>query len=904
MLRRARSFPLLLASLAPLVVACSGGGATTGTGGGTTASSSASSGTGGQPDVGTVDDIMATLPQSCAFACEACAEPEAPFSCPTLAPWNMLPHDEACGAWDGTYPAVTPGKCTASVPTNEASRPAGALPQGGLVLPDGHRIRPAGRDFVFDEPDLEGGFPMSVTPIPGTRFALVSDGGIRDNALRLIDTDALASGGPPVSGYVPFPQPSALFYGMAWLPPGTALASGGGDGMVYGFAIDTQKGTIARDVTADILVGQGDDGTYYVGPIATTGDAQKLLVAPSAHAADLRIFSLAAADHGAQLATIPVGSRAVFDLKLDPFDPGGALFYATDQAGNRLLEIDAAGGNVKRQLDLAKNPAQLVFLDGTYLAVASSDGDELALVDRAAFTVVARVPVFEKDAPHGFSPSALAYDAKQKRIYSTLAGVNAVEVYDVVGGTPPQIVPAGRLPTAWWPTGVMARDDGSLVVVTGKGHGTGTDDKQYPWSQGPITNRMRGSVQHVPTAALDDLATQTATADEGHKLGELDGRPVITCPEGANDFPVPADNTSGPSKQIKRVILVVRENKTYDAVFGDRPDLGNGDPNLIMAGDKDVQAKIWQNARLIAEQFTNFDNFYTDAEQSIQGHTWTVYGRTTDYMERTWLSIWGRATRSVATPTTPVDTPAEGGVYQWLTDNMVSMENMGEIVGGSPLDTQYPGLVYAQSLPDTNKSCYIGGRIRLRCDLASFTYAVQSNDHTYGGDEGKAAPEVMIAVNDEASGLLLDALSHSPMWKDTLLIITEDDPQDGGDHIDLHRSLLIMASPWIKRGYVSHGHYDMASVYKLVAHIFGIPYHNDMIRNAMAPFDAFTSTPDYTPFTYLPRKVAAPCNKDGKHAKRALAWDFDDLDDQPGLSQQIMEMMREPKEARGVRVIK
>src|SRR5262249_12290762 len=161
------------------------------------------------------------------------------------------------------------------------------------------------------------------------------------------------------------------------------------------------------------------------------------------------------------------------------------------------------------------------------------------------------------------------------RLYATLAGVNAIEVYDVVPnapGTPPTIVPAGRVPTAWWPTGVMARDDGSLVVITGKGRGTGTDGKSYSWTQGAITRLLHGSVQHVPTAALADLATQTAIVDEGHQLAVLDGHSVVQCPNGApNDFPIPSDNQSGPSAQIKRVIVVVRENKTFDAVFGDMP---------------------------------------------------------------------------------------------------------------------------------------------------------------------------------------------------------------------------------------------------------------------------------------------------------------------------------------------
>jgi hypothetical protein len=451
----------------------------------------------------------------------------------------------------------------------------------------------------------------------------------------------------------------------------------------------------------------------------------------------------------------------------------------------------------------------------------------------------------------------------------------------------------------------MVHSDGSLVITNGKGHGTGTDGKPYPWGEGSITSRMRGSVQHVPAALLADLDPLTATVEEGRRLGEIDGHPTITCPAGESDFPIPKDNQSGPSAAIKHVILVIRENKTFDAIFGDRADLGDGDPKLIMAGDPVLQEKIWANARAIAKSFTNFDNFYTDAEQSIQGHTWTVYGRTTDYMERAWLSIWGRGTRSVATPTLPIAMPEEGGIFEWLSDQAIAFDNMGEIVGNAALDAKYPGFLYAQNRPDVDKSCYMSGRIRLLCDLKPFTYALQTNDHTYGGKAGAAAPEVMIAVNDEAAGMLLDALSHSPAWKDSLLIFTEDDPQDGGDHVDLHRSILVMASPWVRRGYVSHGHYDMASVYKLVAHIFGIPYNNEMIRNAGLPLDAFTSTPDYTPYFYIPRTVKAPCNEASrKEAKEAEAWDFDDVDDQPGLSQQIMKMMKDSPSDRGVRAVR
>jgi hypothetical protein len=853
----------------------------------------------------TVDDVMDDLPQSCAFECGGCAEPVTAFDCPTIKAWDKVPHDAACGAWDGTYPAPTAGQCTAAEPSGEAARKAGPF-AGGVVLPDGHRIQPAGRNVVFAEKDLVGGFPMSVMPLAGTHFALVSDGGIIDNALRLVDIDALAGTGAPVAAYVPFPRPTSLFYGMAFLPPGKVLASGGGDGKVYAFDVDTAKGTLARAASRDVDLGKGvDDSPYFAGAIATTADGTRLLVGPSDHADSVLVISLADADYGKTIATLALpGTRAVFDIRLDPFDPTGTLFYATDQSQSRLLEIDGAKGTLKRSFPLDKNPSQILFLDATYLVVAETDSDVLAVVNRVTGMVEARVPVFEKDAPHGFSPSGMSYDPATKRLYAVLAGVNAVEAYDVGPGAPPTITPVGRIPTAWWPTGVMTHTDGSLVVITGKGVGTGTDGKQYTWGEGSITDHLHGSIQHIPAALLGDLAASTKVVEATRRLDELAGGPQITCPKGTFDFPIPPDNQSGPSAQIKHVILVVRENKTYDAVFGDRADLGDGDPKLIMASDVATQEAIWKNARGIARGFTNFDNFYTDAEQSIQGHTWTVYGRTTDFMERTWLDIWGRSTRSITTPTSVVDGPEEGGVFTWFADAGIPMDNMGEIIGGGTPDGDYPGLLYAQNRPDIDKSCYMGGRVRLRCDLKPFTYALQTNDHTYGGQGGAAAPEVMIAVNDEAIGILLDALSHSPTWKDSLLIVTEDDPQDGGDHVDLHRSLLFMASPWIKRGYVSHGHYDMASVYRLVAQIFGMPYHNEMMRHAAAPLDAFTSTPDYTPYTYAPRTITAPCNAvESPYSRQAESWDFEDLDDQPGLSAQIMEMMKKSPADRGVKVL-
>jgi hypothetical protein len=152
----------------------------------------------------------------------------------------------------------------------------------------------------------------------------------------------------------------------------------------------------------------------------------------------------------------------------------------------------------------------------------------------------------------------------------------------------------------------------------------------------------------------------------------------------------------------------------------------------------------------------------------------------------------------------------------------------------------------------------------------------------------------MCAVNDEATGMFVDALSHSPLWASSLIVITEDDPQQGGDHVDYHRTPLVLVSPWVKRGYVSSALIDVASVHKLFAHILGLPYSNLVAKSAGLPLDMFTSTPDFTPYTYQPRVWPLECGALASKAERAIteSWDFSEIDAQPGLGDQVVRWMR------------
>jgi len=195
---------------------------------------------------------------------------------------------------------------------------------------------------------------------------------------------------------------------------------------------------------------------------------------------------------------------------------------------------------------------------------------------------------------------------------------------------------------------------------------------------------------------------------------------------------------------------------------------------------------------------------------------------------------------------------------------------------------------------DLPKACHTAARLRVACDIGSFVYMTLPNDHTVGVKSSSPTPETMCAVNDEATGMLVDAVAHSPFWASSLVVITEDDPQQGGDHIDYHRTPLVVVSPWVKRGYVSKTHIDVASLHKLFAHVYGIPYPNAIVAGAALPLDLFSSKPDFTPFERTPRVWPLSCGEEATLAEQSLqaSWDFAEVDEQPGLEAQVWRWMR------------
>jgi hypothetical protein len=235
----------------------------------------------------------------------------------------------------------------------------------------------------------------------------------------------------------------------------------------------------------------------------------------------------------------------------------------------------------------------------------------------------------------------------------------------------------------------------------------------------------------------------------------------------------------------------------------------------------------------------------------------------------------------------------------------VHTENWGETVSDMPsqlVGTRYPGLFFNMNVQDMQKALAFGDWVQgtnnahtnpaLMCQLATFTYILLPNDHTMGASPGALTPQSFIEDNDEATGFLVDAVSHSPFWPDTLIVVIEDDPGDVGDHVDNHRSVMLAISPWARHGYTTHVHYDESSIHHTIELILGVPPHNEAVANAAPLYDLFTGTPDFTPFRYTPRTECETHNPMmGAFGQSASQMDFGQPDNAPGLGAMVWQML-------------
>lgn len=730
-------------------------------------------------------------------------------------------------------------------PPEEAQLLPGENPNGPRLTIGGRRITPAGPNTIVP------GFPTDVLVHADEGVAYVASTSTDDRRLLVMDLQT-----HEVLQDVDRDQ---AFFGLALdAERGLLYASAGHVGGVDVFVIQA-GGTLMLDRRIDT-------GGYPAG-LAIAGDRLWAGLFDAAEVVEVDLTT------DAVLRRLPT-SEAVWDLL---HLPDRDELYTSSLVGASLSVIDLSVDAPAVEIPVPTSPAGMARGPDGRVLVAVSGANVVAAIDPETRTVPAWAVVAEDDlvdadgAPLGNSNvNALVLDPQTDRLYVSRGADNAVSVLDARS-----LERLGALPTAWYPTGVAWSPD-RLVVVEGKGGGAGPNLGQSAKSA------MKGSVTFVDLAALD-LAAATAQVQANFKQAQ-----TAFAFECESTFPIPT--RPGERSPIEHVVLIVKENKTFDCVLGDLGDpRARADASLVRYGEE-----ITPNTHALARQFALSDNFYTEVQNSDAGHILLTSGHLTEFAERVWIEKV-RSGQFQGFQIGDPATPDQGNVFTHLMDNDISIRVFGEIVGmfiaaadgRTPVafsDASYPGgPYYNTSVKDELKARHVIGKIEAG-ELAQFTFLLLPTDHTEGTRPGSPTPESMVADNDYAVGLVIEALSKSPFWPKTAVFILQDDTQSCEDHIDAHRSILMVASPYARRGHISHVHASMVSVLATIMRILGAPPMGRTDAATGLLWDMFTDAPDLTPYAAIPRRVPEALNPDdAPGSKKSARMRFHSPDRNPEL---------------------
>jgi hypothetical protein len=408
-----------------------------------------------------------------------------------------------------------------------------------------------------------------------------------------------------------------------------------------------------------------------------------------------------------------------------------------------------------------------------------------------------------------------------------------------------------------------------LLVANGKGNGSLANPKgPNPTLRGRearhrqyIGGLLPGSLSFIDVPGEAELNEHTRQAYLCSPL-----RPDLLPVGRESGNPIPAK--VGEPSPIQYCIYIIKENRTYDQVLGDMPE-GNGEPSLCLFPEK-----VTPNIHSIAREFVLLDNFYVESEVSADGHAWSMGAYATDFVEKSWPPAYGgHADYGYKSEgNDPVADPDEGYLWDRAHEAGITYRSYGEWVSGGGPDCD--GTPKAAALKGHINPCYTSYNLNVSDldradvflkDLKEFESRGEfprlailrlPNDHTAGTAEGKLTPLAYVAQNDLALGRILEGLSQSPFWKEMAVFVVEDDAQNGPDHVDAHRTVALLAGPFVKRGYVDHTMYSTASMLRSMELILGLRPMSQFDAAARPLYASFSSTPDYSPYTHKPARVS------------------------------------------------
>lgn len=580
-----------------------------------------------------------------------------------------------------------------------------------------------------------------------------------------------------------------------------------------------------------------------------------------------------------------------------PHAPEAMSLYTVDLATNKVLNKLKTGHQIGQMVDDAEvvggASPNSIAVGSKYAYVTNATNDNISVIDYNQHKIVGHISIkVDKkiDAYRGLLPFGIALSKDEKTAYVALLGFNAIAVVNVEKRTT-----TGLIPTGWGPARVvLSNDEKELYVISCRGFGAGPNGGNgfiKPIQGTYVGDIQLGTFQKIPMPGKEALAAHT------RQVLNNTFKSVTLTDDGKNPLPLLPGIRKSP---IQHIVYITKENRTYDEVMGQMKS-GKGDSTLARFGigvniydrkDTVLNADVMPNHTKAANEFAYSDNFYCDSDASIHGHHWMVGVIPNEWVEtnssvnktaRLFSKAPGRRFPGSTGSMDPEDYAEKGGLWEALERHNISFYNFGEanetahvreewkdtLTGAAhgvmvPMQralfsrTSHNYAGYNTNIPDQFRMEQFESEFSKKWltgkeKMPQLITMQVPNDHGAGPrlEDGYPYPHSYMADNDLAVGRILHFLSRTPYWKDMLVIITEDDPQGGVDHIDAHRSVLMMAGPYVKRGYVSHTHANFGSILKVIYNILGVRYVNQYDVTASLLQDFFTNKPDVTPYSFI-----------------------------------------------------
>jgi YVTN family beta-propeller protein len=752
----------------------------------------------------------------------------------------------------------------------------GPAPTGGHIVSTYQALHPAGQSLEFT------GRPVDLVLSPDGRTLYVKD----NRGLLIIDVATWT-----LRQELKFAAGAGSTHGIVVTRDGARVFVTTAQNMLW--EAKFEKADTLSWGRKIALPGPGGSGNSQPGGLALSGDEKRAYVCLSRNNS-LGIVDL---ESGMLTKEVPVGV-APFDVALKA--DGKTAFVSNwggrhPKAGEKTAKssgtdtlVDdrtvAASGTVSVvDLDLGQETVQIatglhpsdleVSADQATLYVANANSDTVSVIDTTSLRVVESVLVRpDPSLPFGSAPNALALGKDGKTLFVANGGNNSVAVVALTAK--PKL--EGFIPTAWYP-GAVISDGNFLFVANVKGLGSRQPGEE---KQGWNSRRYLGTVNKVKIPTTPVLQAYTRQANADARVPQI----LRAWEKNASrKKPVPVPGRLGEPSVFEHVVYIIKENRTYDQVFGDLPQ-GNADPALCVFG-----REVSPNHHALAEQFALLDNYYCNGVLSADGHAWAMEGYATDYLEKS----FGGFTRSYPfAGDDPLSYSATGFIWDNVLLHGLSFRNYGEMSTTEPVpkDASWPA-IYENHRTNGNAIAFkhdlqietlrrfscpqspgwnmrIPDTIRADVFLKEFTENEKQgewpnlviiylpSDHTSGTRVGSPTPRAQVADNDLAVGRIIERISRSRFWPKTCIFVNEDDPQAGFDHVDGHRSLCLVVSPYTKRGAVVSKFYNQTSVLHTMERMLGLPPMNQMDSLAPLMTDCFTGTPNFSPYTCLQNNIA------------------------------------------------